>query len=73
MERIALWFETLANKLVGNLQLNPLYHTDTIAFYLLILVAVSGLYLVVFYKVGLGLVTLFLILAVALASVPYTP
>jgi hypothetical protein len=39
----------------------------------LILVAVSGLYLVVFYKVGLGLVTLFLILAVALASVPYTP
>ena len=54
LERLALWFEALANKLVGNLQLNPLYHTDTLAFFLLIVVGVSGLYLVVFYQFGYG-------------------
>ena len=54
LERLALWFEALANKLVDNLQLNPLYHTDTLAFFLLIVVGVSGLYLVVFYQFGYG-------------------
>ncbi|MBI4771105.1 MAG: hydrogenase iron-sulfur subunit [Chloroflexi bacterium] len=55
IEKGALPFESLANRLVGAQELNPFYHTGTIAVYALLLVAVSGLYLTVFYLLpGLG-------------------
>jgi ferredoxin len=51
-ERIALKLEGLVSRLVGHPLANLFYHTDTIAFYLLIVVAVTGVYLVVFYQFG---------------------
>jgi ferredoxin len=52
LEQIALAIETLVGKLVGNPLANLFYHTDTLAFYLLIVVAVTGVYLTVFYQFG---------------------
>jgi ferredoxin len=57
MEKIALALESVVNRLIGGgiERLNPFYHTGTIAVFLLIVVAVTGLYLTVFYIVpGLG-------------------
>jgi len=55
VEKIALAVESLTTRLVGAERLNPFYHTDTIAVYLLVIVAVTGLYLTLFYVApGLG-------------------
>jgi ferredoxin len=55
IEKIALAFESLINRLVGSERLNPFYHTDTISVFLLIVVAVTGVYLTLFYVApGLG-------------------
>ena len=55
IEKIALAVESLCNKLTGAQTLNPFYHTGTISVFLLILVALTGLYLTVFYIApGLG-------------------
>ncbi|MBI3360770.1 MAG: cytochrome b N-terminal domain-containing protein [Chloroflexi bacterium] len=63
IEKIALGVESLVNRLIGAdaetqhaaSLLNPFYHTGTIAVFLLIVVAVTGLYLTVFYIApGLG-------------------
>ncbi|MFN8597831.1 MAG: hydrogenase iron-sulfur subunit [Anaerolineae bacterium] len=50
LERIALAIEHPLNRLIGNPALNPLYHTDTIAVYLWLIVAVTGLYLSFFVQ-----------------------
>ena len=52
LEKIALAFERPVNKLVGTTQLNPLYHTGTIATYLLFIVGFTGLYLFFFFQYG---------------------
>ncbi len=52
MERIALAVETPVNRLVGAQTLNPFYHTGTIAVWLWIIVAVTGLYLTFFMQFG---------------------
>ena len=51
LERIALASERLVNRLTGA-QFNPLYHTGTIAFLLLLLVGLTGLYLFLFFQYG---------------------
>ncbi|MCA9933725.1 MAG: hydrogenase iron-sulfur subunit [Ardenticatenaceae bacterium] len=52
LEKIALAFERPVNKLIGTSQLNPLYHTGTIATYLLVIVGLTGLYLFFFFQYG---------------------
>ncbi len=52
LERIALAVERPANKLVGSHQLNPLYHTGTIAAFLTLVVGASGVYLYLFFHYG---------------------
>jgi ferredoxin len=55
IEKIALAVESLVNRAVGADELNPFYHTGTISVFLLIVVAVTGLYLTVFYVApGMG-------------------
>ncbi|MEK7327775.1 MAG: hydrogenase iron-sulfur subunit [Chloroflexota bacterium] len=57
IEKIALALESVVNRLIGGgiERLNPFYHTGTIAVFLLVVVAVTGLYLTVFYIApGLG-------------------
>jgi len=55
MERIALAFESLVNRLIGAQELNPFYHTGTLAVFFTLAVAVTGLYLTIFYIApGLG-------------------
>ncbi len=44
--------ERPANRLIGSTQLNPFYHTGTIAVLLLIIVGVTGFYLFLFFKYG---------------------
>lgn len=51
LERLALAVERPVNRLAG-IQFNPLYHTGTIAFYLLIIVGLTGLYLFFFFQYG---------------------
>ena len=51
-ERIALAIEHPVNQLIGNTQLNPFYHTGTIALFLLGVVAVTGFYLFLFFQYG---------------------
>ena len=48
LERIALAVERPANRLIGTAQLNPFYHTGTIATLLLIVVALTGFFLFLF-------------------------
>ncbi|MFO7680694.1 MAG: cytochrome b N-terminal domain-containing protein, partial [Chloroflexota bacterium] len=55
LENIALAVEKPVNRLVGNLQLNPLYHTGTIAFFLLLVVGLTGIYLFMFFQYGFDL------------------
>ncbi len=50
LERAALAFARPINRLIGNPALNPLYHTDTIAVYLWLIVAITGLYLSFFVQ-----------------------
>jgi ferredoxin len=50
LERLALTIERPVNRLVGNPQLNPFYHTDTIAVYLWLIVAITGVYLTFFVQ-----------------------
>lgn len=51
LERVALAFERPINRLT-TVQLNPLYHTGTIAFFLLAIVGLTGLYLFFFFQYG---------------------
>lgn len=52
VEKIWLPVESAVNRLIGQKELNPLYHTGTISVYLLVLVIISGLYLTLFYRYG---------------------
>ncbi len=52
LERIALTVERPANRLIGNRQLNPFYHTGSISIFLLIVVALTGVYIYLFYQYG---------------------
>ncbi len=52
LERSALFFEKPINQLTGTNQLNPLYHTGTIASFLLMVVGVTGVYLFMFFQYG---------------------
>lgn len=51
LERVALAAERLVNRLTSP-QFNPLYHTGTIAFLLLIIIGLTGLYLFFFFQYG---------------------
>lgn len=52
LERVALAIERPANRLIGTAQLNPFYHTGTIATLLLIIVALTGFFLFLFFQYG---------------------
>lgn len=52
LERLALWLERPFNKLIGTPQLNPFYHTGTIAVLLTLIVGLTGFYIFLFYKYG---------------------
>ena len=52
MERLALPFERVFTWLGGSASLNPFYHTGTLAVFLWLIVAFSGLYLSLFYQFG---------------------
>ncbi len=52
LERLALVIERPANQLIGTTQLNPFYHTGTIAVLLLLVVGFTGFYLFLFYQYG---------------------
>ncbi len=55
IEKFALAIESLITRLIGDDRLNPFYHTDTISIFFLLLVAITGLYLTIFYVApGLG-------------------
>jgi ferredoxin len=52
VEQAALAAKEPIQKVVGSTQLNPLYYSDTIAFFFLILVIATGVYLLMFYQYG---------------------
>jgi ferredoxin/coenzyme F420-reducing hydrogenase delta subunit len=52
LERVTLALERPVGWLVREPQFNPLYHTGTITVFLLILVAVTGVYLTMFFQFG---------------------
>lgn len=52
LERLTLGVERPFNTLTGTLQLNPFYHTGTIAVFLTLVVALTGFYIFLFYKYG---------------------
>ncbi|MCA9970462.1 MAG: hydrogenase iron-sulfur subunit [Anaerolineales bacterium] len=52
LEKLALAVERPANRLIGSLQFNPLYHTGSIATFLLLVVGLTGLYLFMFFQYG---------------------
>jgi ferredoxin len=52
LERLSLWFEKPFTRLAGAAQLNPFYHTGTLAVFLWLLVGATGLYLTMFYQYG---------------------
>lgn len=52
LEKLALAVERPVNRLIDNTQLNPFYHTGTIAVFLLAVVAVTGFYLFLFFQYG---------------------
>ena len=55
IEKVFLGFESFINRLIGSDQLNPFYHTGTISVFFLLVVALTGLYLTIFYVApGLG-------------------
>jgi ferredoxin len=51
-EHLALLFKEPINKLVGTTQLNPLYYSGTIAFFLFVVVVLTGVYILMFYQYG---------------------
>ncbi len=51
LERISLAFERPIDRLTQP-QFNPLYHTGTITLFLLIVIAITGVYLTMFYQFG---------------------
>ena len=52
LERLSLAVERPVNRLIGNYQINPFYHTGTIAVFLLAVVAVTGFFLFLFFQYG---------------------
>lgn len=52
IERLALLVKEPINKLVGTSQLNPLYYSDTIAFFFLAVVILTGVYVLMFFQYG---------------------
>ncbi|MCB9445777.1 MAG: cytochrome b N-terminal domain-containing protein, partial [Ardenticatenaceae bacterium] len=52
LERISLAVEAPINRIVGESQFNPLYHTGTITIFLLIIILLTGIYLTMFYQFG---------------------
>ncbi|GAB4426852.1 MAG: hypothetical protein Kow0031_06720 [Anaerolineae bacterium] len=52
IEKLALLAKEPVNKLVGTSQLNPLYYSDTIAFFLLAVVILTGVYVLMFFQYG---------------------
>lgn len=52
LERMTLWLERPFNSLTGTRQLNPFYHTGTIAVLLTLVVGLTGFYIFLFYKYG---------------------
>ena len=52
LERVTLACEQPLDRLVREPQFNPLYHTGTITVFLLILIAVTGVYLTMFFQFG---------------------
>ncbi len=52
LEKLALWIERPFNTLTGARQLNPFYHTGTIAVLLTLVVGLTGFYIFLFYKYG---------------------
>ncbi|MBT7782577.1 MAG: 4Fe-4S binding protein, partial [Anaerolineae bacterium] len=52
LEKLALLIEQFFNKLGKTLQLNIFYHTDTLAVYLWLIVAITGVYVTLFYQFG---------------------
>lgn len=52
LEKLALIIEHPVNRLIGNYQLNPFYHTGTIAVLLLAIVGLTGIYLWLFFQFG---------------------
>ena len=55
LEKAALAVEKPVNRLVGSLRFNPFYHTGTIAFFLLLIVGLTGIYLFMFFQYGYDL------------------
>ncbi len=56
LERFALAVERPINRIVGNPAYNPLYHTDTIAVFLWLIVAATGIYLSFFVQFGFDVI-----------------
>ena len=52
LERLTLAIEKPINRLTGFTELNPFYHTGTIATFLLIIVGLTGIYLFMFFQYG---------------------
>ncbi len=52
VERLTLSLEEPINKIAGQAQFNPLYHTGTITVFLLIVILFTGVYLTMFYQFG---------------------
>lgn len=52
LERLSLALEKPVTRIVKNPHLNPLYHTGTITVFLLIFIAITGVYLLMFYQFG---------------------
>ena len=48
----SLVVERLVGRVIGDRNLNPLYHTGTITVFLLVLLLVTGIYLTLFYQFG---------------------
>jgi len=53
LEKVALWVERPFARLTGTTQLNPFYHTGTIASFLAIIVGLSGFYIFLFFQYGI--------------------
>jgi len=51
-ERLALLVKEPIDRLVGTTQLNPLYYSGTIGFFLLAVVVITGVYVLMFYQYG---------------------
>lgn len=52
LERLALAVERPLNRIIGATQLNPFYHTGTIAVFLLVVVALTGFFIFLFFQYG---------------------